>query len=68
SLLSTSAKPYKTAASMDTVRHAIASLVIPTGLLGHYTFYALFNESGSDLGNLTQTLRSNMAKAEIDLR
>ncbi|MEQ1637932.1 MAG: hypothetical protein ABL903_14705 [Methylococcales bacterium] len=67
-LLSNTAKPYKVAVNVDSVRHAIASFVIPKDLVGHFTFYALYNTPGSDLSNLAQTLRSNIARADIDLR
>lgn len=67
-VLNTSAKPYKTAVSPETIRHAIGSMVIPTGSSGRYTVYALFTELGGNLGNLTSTARSNIAMAEFDFR
>jgi probable HAF family extracellular repeat protein len=67
-LLSSTPKPFKTMVSTDNVQHAIARFVIAQGLTGHYRVYAIFNEPGRDLSNLAQTLRSNIATAEIDLR
>lgn len=66
--LSSSPKPFKAAVSADTVRHTVFSFVVPKGLVGRYTLYALFNNPGSDLSNLTQSLKSNIAKAEVELK
>lgn len=68
SLLSTQAKPYKMAVSVDSVRHTLTSFVIPKALLGRYTLYALFNEPGKDLSDLEQSIRSNLATMAFDIR
>ncbi|MFI3135489.1 MAG: hypothetical protein QX197_01795 [Methylococcaceae bacterium] len=61
-------QPFHKNVTIDLVQHAIASFVIPKGVTGHYTLYAIYTTPGSDLSHLAQTSRSNIAKMEFDLQ
>lgn len=66
-LFSAVPKPFKQAVSVNSVRHAITSFVIPKEAAGHYTLYAIFNAPGADVSTLSSSLRSNIATAELDI-
>jgi cyclophilin family peptidyl-prolyl cis-trans isomerase len=59
--------PYKSSVNPESTYHQILNFTIPQGLAGHYSFFALFNEAGSDISDLTHSLRSNIAHVETDL-
>ena len=59
--------PFKHAVAIEENNYQILNFIVPERLYGHYTILAIFNKTGSDINNLTYSLRSNIAKAEIDL-
>lgn len=61
------AKPFKRKVSIADTQHAIISFVIPNGIAGQYTLYAIFNEPDLDINDLTHSLRSNLASAILAL-
>ncbi len=67
-LLYTTPKPFKRAVPSAETHHSILQLTIPPGLAGKYTLLALYNAPGSDLNNLTASLRSNIASATLELK
>lgn len=58
---------FKSAVTTEETSHQVLSFVIPKGLAGSYTFYAIFNEVGTDINDLTHSLRSNIASATTSL-
>lgn len=66
-LFSLTLAPYKRAVDSGEINHVIAQLTIPPGLTGKYTLLAIFNATGSDVGNLTASLRSNLASAVVEI-
>lgn len=59
--------PFKSSVTVEENTHQILSFTVPQGLTGHYSFFAIFNEAGSDISDLTHSLRSNIAQSETDL-
>jgi len=50
------------------IKHSVLDLLIPDGIAkGTYTFYAIYNEAGAEISELSLTLRSNLAKAAISV-
>jgi len=56
---------FQSSVSSTDTQHDVYSLNVPAGLTGTYTVYAIFNTLGSDLSNLSQTLRSNIATTQV---
>ena len=59
--------PFKSNVNIEEVTHQVLDFSVPEGLAGHYSFFAVYNEAGSDISDLTHSLRSNIAHKEIDL-
>jgi len=66
--LSTTPTAFQTNVASNTTLHNIYSLNVSAGLSGTYTLYAVFNSPGSDLNQLSQTLRSNIASTQITIK
>lgn len=64
---SKTAIPFKRAVSIEENSHQILSYTVLPGLSGHYTFMAIFNQTDTDLSDLTHTIRSNFVMTEIDI-
>ena len=65
--LTTSPVPFKNSVKIgDTSFHAL-DFTVPEGFLGRYTFYAIFNQVGTDLSDLDRSLRSNIATIDVNL-
>lgn len=58
---------FMAAIPIDKTSHSIFSLTVPQGLTGHFTLFAIFNDSGAGIEDLSQSLRSNIAEISIDL-
>jgi cyclophilin family peptidyl-prolyl cis-trans isomerase len=67
-LLSPVAKPLKRNVPIETTTHAVLSLVVPKGATGVYRVYAIINEAGADINDLSLTQRSNLASTLVELR
>jgi len=63
--LSSTPAAFQSNVDVADTQHAIYSLNVPAGLTGTYTVYAIFNTVGSDLSQLSQTLRSNIATTQV---
>ena len=61
------ATPFKHDVAIEENSFQILNFIVPEGLVGHYSLFAIFNDPGSDINNLTYSLRSNIANVEIDL-
>ena len=59
--------PFKSSTNIEEVTHQILNFSVPEGLAGHYSFFAIFNEAGSDISDLTHSLRSTIVHVETDL-
>jgi hypothetical protein len=59
--------PFKSSVTIEENTHQILSFTVPQGLTGYYSFFAIFNEAGSDISDLTHSLRSNIALSETEL-
>jgi peptidyl-prolyl cis-trans isomerase A (cyclophilin A) len=64
---STQAKPFKRNVSLTETQYAVINLVVPKGIAGQYTLYAIFNEPNGNVDDLTHSLRSNLASATLTL-
>ena len=62
-----SATMFKSAVKVEDTAHQVLQFTVPKGLLGQYTFYAIFNEVGADISDLTHSLRSNIANSKTSL-
>ncbi|MCK5356037.1 MAG: peptidylprolyl isomerase [Methyloprofundus sp.] len=58
---------FMAAVPVDKTSHSIFSLTVPQGLTGHFTLFAIFNEPDVGIEDLSQSLRSNIAKISVDL-
>ena len=59
--------PFKSSVNIEAITHQILNFSVPEGLAGHYSFFAIFNEAGSDISDLTHSLRSTKYPCIIDL-
>lgn len=65
---STTPTAFQSQVAVEQTEHPIYSMTIPPGLSGTYTLYGIFNQPGSDLSQLSQTLRSNIATTQITIK
>ena len=59
--------PFKSSVNIEEITHQILNFSVPEGLAGHYSFFAIYNEAGSDISDLTHSLRSTIVHVETDL-
>lgn len=67
SLFTSTPTAFKQAVDPNETAFPVLNYTVPTGITGHYTFFAIFNESNADINNLTSSLRSNIASVSIDI-
>lgn len=58
---------FKSAVAVQETSHTVLHFVVPEGIKGHYSFFAIFNKNNVDISDLTHSLRSNIAHSETDL-
>lgn len=58
---------FKSAVKAEDTSHQVLQFTVPKELVGQYTFYAIFNEVGADISDLTHSLRSNIASGTTNL-
>ncbi len=58
---------FKSAVAVQETSHTVLHFVVPEGIKGHYSFFAIFNKNNTDISDLTHSLRSNIAHSETDL-
>lgn len=61
------AVPFKRAVNTEETLQNVLDYQIPEGLNGKYEVYAIFNAPGSDLSNLTLSLRSNLVIGRFEI-
>lgn len=64
---SITASAFKSNVSETDTSHPVFELVVPQGLVGHFTLYAIFNNPADGIENLNHSLRSNIATISVDL-
>lgn len=58
---------FKSAVKVEEISHKVLQFTVPTEFKGQYTLFAIFNKVGTDIADLTHTLRSNIASVRIDI-
>ena len=65
--LTRTASIFKLAVKADDNTYHAMDFLVPKGMTGRYTFYAIFNKPNHDLSHLDDSLRSNIATIDVIL-